>query len=202
MLGLLGKGKMTRLRRWFYIQGVCRGMKEVAKTSPCHSEALPALVCCWLSSGLPALHTSQPHCTLILERPRAQDHQSQVAVQRGLGIMASPGSSLSLQEKCALDGGAVSMDDDDDDGWPKESIFHLWAVHVCILTPEPGSDWDPAVLRFPSCCHLFPFTDKWTHFAAWVTHDCLRKSRLTHCGRWGKWRQLFLTCGLQPPSLS
>lgn len=56
--------------------------------------------------------------------------------------------------------------DDDDDGWPKESIFHLRAVHVCILALGPGSDWDPAVLRFLSCCHLFPFTDKWTHFAA------------------------------------
>lgn len=120
--------------------------------------------------GLPALYTSQLHCTLILERPRAQDHQSHAAVQRGPGITASPGPGLSLQEKCALDGGAVSMDDDDD-GWPKESIFHLQAVHVCILTPGPGSDWDPAVLRFLSCCHLFPFTDKWTHFAAWVTHD-------------------------------
>lgn len=56
--------------------------------------------------------------------------------------------------------------DDDDDGWPKESIFHLQEIHVCILAPGPGSDWDPAVLRFLSCCHLFPFTDKWTHFAA------------------------------------
>lgn len=36
----------------------------------------------------------------------------------------------------------------DDDGRPKESIFHLQAVHVCILALGPGSDWG-------ACCSLF-----------------------------------------------
>lgn len=39
-----------------------------------------------------------------------------------------------------------------------------------------------AVLCFLSCCHLFPFPDKWTHFTAWVTPDCFRKSTLNPCG--------------------
>lgn len=56
--------------------------------------------------------------------------------------------------------------DDDGDGWPEESICHPQAVHVCILMLGPGLAGMPAVLHLPSCCHLSPFADKWTHFTA------------------------------------
>lgn len=108
--------------------------------------------------GLPALHASQACCSVRLERHRAQGHQSPAAVHRGLAIAASPG------EPCP--GWGSRLHGCDDDGWPRESIFHLQVAHVCILTLGQALTGMSAVLCFLSCCHLFPFTDKWTHFTA------------------------------------
>lgn len=169
--------------------------RKTGKNFHCDVEALPAVLCCWLCSegSLPSWsssHNAWP-CWRGTE-PKAINHQR---------LSEEGWPSPHPQEKCALGGGAVSMDVMMMDGPRKAFFTSEWYTCAFSLWGQVLTG-TPAVLCFLSCCHLFPLTDKWTHFAAWMTHDCFRKRRLSRCGKGGKWRWLFLTWHLKPPSSS
>ena len=180
----MGLGLTLKKTEWgscFYLQGAQREMGEASKHSIV-TWSLPMHFAPGWDPRVPALHVSQPHCTVILERHRARGHQSLEAVQRSLGTTTSPGPSLSLESKRVLDGEpslriAMLMDG------PRRQFF-LSKQYTCAF-----SLWGqvltgvPAVLYLLSCCHLSTFPDKWTHFTAWVTHDCFRKPRLAQCSK-------------------
>ena len=145
----MGLGLTLKKTEWgscFYLQGAQREMGEASKHFHCDLESSHAL-CSWLRPK-----GSCPPCFPATLHSHPGEAQSQgPSVSRGCS--KEPGhhhipwaQPLPWVEACPR-WGAVAADSHAD-GRPTETIFHLQAVHVCILALGPGPDWG-------ACCSLF-----------------------------------------------
>ena len=173
--------KETEWGSWFYLQEAQREMGEASKRFHCDLESSHAL-CSWLRPK-----GSCPPCFPATQHRHPGESQSQgPSVSRGCS--KEPGhhhipraQPLPWVETCPRWGAvaAIAMLMDG----PRRQFF-ISKQYTCAF-----SLWGqvltavPAVLYLLSCCHLSPFPDKWTHFTAWVTHDCFRKPRLAQCSK-------------------